>query len=73
MKLMLQLQWWGYISEQETMAGQALSNAFFMSSTTPKPVTELLFGTASFSLSMYVAGGVQQNWPISRFTTLQQS
>jgi hypothetical protein len=43
------------------MAGQALSNAFFMSSTTPKPVTELLFGTASFSLSMYVAGDVQQN------------
>jgi hypothetical protein len=40
------------ISAQETMPGQALSNAVFMSSTTPKPLTELLFGPASFSLSM---------------------
>jgi len=40
------------ISAQETMPGQALSNAVFMSSTTPKPLTELLFGAASFSLAM---------------------
>ena len=40
------------ISAQETVAGQAVSNAVFMSSTTPKPLTELLFGGASFSLSM---------------------
>jgi hypothetical protein len=40
------------ISAQETVAGQALSNAVFMSSTTPKPLAELLFGGASFSLSM---------------------
>jgi hypothetical protein len=39
-------------SAQETVAGQALSNAVFMSSTTPKPLTELLLGGASFSLSM---------------------
>jgi hypothetical protein len=40
------------MSAQETMPGQALSKAVFMSSTTPKPLTELLFGPASFSLSM---------------------
>ena len=40
------------ISAQETVVGQAVSNAVFMSSTTPKPLTELLLGTASFSLSM---------------------
>ena len=40
------------ISAQETVAGQAVSNAVLMSSTTPKPLAELLFGRASFSLSM---------------------
>ena len=40
------------ISAQETVSGQALSNAAFMSSTTPKPLTELLLAGASFSLSM---------------------
>ena len=40
------------ISAQETVAGQAVSNAVFMLSTTPKPLTELLFGGASFSLCM---------------------
>jgi len=39
---MLQMQYMARISAQETMPGQALSNAVFMSSTstTPKPLTE---------------------------------
>jgi len=40
------------ISAQETIPGQAFSTAAFMLSTTSKPLAELLFGAASFSLSI---------------------
>ena len=40
------------ISAQETVAGQALSNKAFILSTTSKPLAELLFPPASFSLTI---------------------
>lgn len=40
------------ISAQETIPGHAISNANFIRSITSKPLSEFLFGTAFFSLTI---------------------
>lgn len=49
------------ISAQETTPGQQYSTATLMSSTTLKPLKELTFGIASFSLFIFVVALLSNN------------
>lgn len=49
------------ISAQETTPGQQFSTATLMLSTTSKPLKELTFGVASFSLFIFVVALLSNN------------